>query len=148
MLCIFTHRKKLIKYGSISVIQVLSKSIYFCLARGVLLDNGVTFPCYTFKDSWTRNGLPYDSTIPPYLLPCLWDAQRWHCNARLKSNILCIIATHTTTHYQQRPSHKPSCNLWNSHIATTKFMKNLSPWKTTKHQPLVNSLIMYGWKHT
>ena len=41
--CVSTHGKKLIKFWSICVMQ-LRKSRFFCLARGVLLDNGVTSP--------------------------------------------------------------------------------------------------------
>ena len=39
----------------------------------------------------THNGLLHDNTIPPRLLPCVYNAQRCHCNARLKPNILCVI---------------------------------------------------------
>ena len=39
----------------------------------------------------THNELPHDNTVPTRLLLCTCGAQRCHCNAELKLDILCVI---------------------------------------------------------
>ena len=46
---------------------------------------------YILMNAGTYNELPQDNTIPTWLLPCTCGAQRCHCNAILKPDILCII---------------------------------------------------------
>jgi hypothetical protein len=46
---------------------------------------------YTLMNANTYNGLPQENTVPTWLLPCICDAQRCHCNAILKPDILCTI---------------------------------------------------------
>jgi hypothetical protein len=46
---------------------------------------------YILMNAGTYNELPQENTVPPWLLPCTCDTQRYHCNARLKPDIICIL---------------------------------------------------------
>ena len=46
---------------------------------------------YTLMNAGTHDELPQENPVPTWLLPCTCGAQRCHCNARCKPNILCII---------------------------------------------------------
>ena len=46
---------------------------------------------YTLMKADTYNGLPRENTVPTWLLPHTCGAQRCHCNAILKHDILCTI---------------------------------------------------------
>ena len=56
----------------------------------LLLSNKVSRH-YILMTTSTYNNLRQDNTIPTWLLPCTCGAQRYHCNARFKPNLLCII---------------------------------------------------------
>lgn len=57
----------------------------------ILIVSNTNSRYFTLMNTRTHNGLLHDNTIPPRLLPCVYNAQRCHCNARLKPNILCVI---------------------------------------------------------
>jgi hypothetical protein len=59
---------------------------------------------YTLMNAGTHNKIPQENTVPTWLLPCTCDTQRYHCNTRLKPNLLCIIG-HPYNHPHQKPPH-------------------------------------------
>ena len=58
--------------------------------RKLLLSNKISSH-YILMNASTYNRLRQDNIVPTWLLPCTCGAQRCHCNARFKPNILCII---------------------------------------------------------
>ena len=49
------------------------------------------------------NVLPQDNTTPTWILPCKCGLKIWHCNAKFKPNILCVIGYQ----YDQPPLRAP-----------------------------------------
>jgi hypothetical protein len=62
---------------------------------------------YILMNAWSHNEIPQENTYPTWLLLCTCDAQRCHCNARLKPDTLCIIG-HPYNHPHQKPLHRIS----------------------------------------
>ena len=77
---------------------------------------------YTLMNVGTHNDLPQENTVPPWLLSYICGTQRYHCNARLKPDILCIIG-HSYNHppripytrYHHGGKHRKVDNLWSLH---------------------------------
>ena len=74
--------------------------------RKLILSNRIA-KHYTLTNAGTHNEIPQENTVPPWLLPCTCDAQRCHCNARLKPDIMCIIG-HP---YNRPPPETPTPNI-------------------------------------
>ena len=103
------------------------------------------FRCYILMDARTFNDNPPENTIPPWLLPCTYGLQRYHCNARFKLDIICIKGLP----YQKNPPTISKNNLKIQFIEFTYCNDRFSPETITKeiekYQPLIDNNTNRGW---
>ena len=86
------------------------------------------------------NELPQENTISTWLFLCTCVAQRCHCNAKFKPDILCIIG-HPCNH----PSPKPPISKLTIQFIEFIYCNDRSvvealDKKTTKYQLLINNI--------
>ena len=93
----------------------------------------------------TYNGFPQENTVPTWLLPCTCGAQRCHCNARFKPDILCIIGHPYDDPPPQAPTPKITIQFIEFTYCNDKFTIETRERKTTKYQLLINNVIVRGW---
>jgi hypothetical protein len=93
----------------------------------------------------TYDANPLDNTVPPWLLPCVCQTTRCHCDARLKPDILCVRGVP----YNHEPSQQPSPDVIIQYIEFTYCNDRFSPdkvsSKTTKYDSFLNNIRARGW---
>ena len=91
------------------------------------------------------NDKPQENTVPSWLLPCTCNTQKYHCNARLKPDILCVKGL---------PYDAPPPNHIDSHLTiqfiefkygNDRFSQEAIDIKIEKYQPLINEIKTLGW---
>ena len=101
--------------------------------------------CYIRMNAGTFNENPPENTVPPWLLPCTCGLQRFHCNARLKPDIICVKGLP----YQANSPTTPENNLKIQFIEFTycndRFSSKTITCKTEKYQPLIDNITNKGW---
>lgn len=94
----------------------------------------------------TFNNNSPENTVPVWLLPCTCQTSRCSCNARFKPDILCVKGLP----YNIAASCGSNPELTIQFIEFTYCNDRFSPdtinRKLFKYQPLITSLIQYGWK--
>jgi hypothetical protein len=74
---------------------------------------------------------PPDNTVPPWLLPCVCQSPRCHCDARLKLDILCVRGVP----YKHEPPQQPSPNVIIQYIEFTYCNDRFSHDKLPPNKP-------------
>ena len=92
----------------------------------------------------TFNNNPQDNTIPTWLLPCTCEQQRCHCNARFKSNLLCIKELQHLNTAPLHPTDRVTIQLIEFTYTNDKFSHDTINSKIQKHQPLINDITQQG----
>ena len=93
----------------------------------------------------THNELPQENIVPPWLLPCTCDAQRCHCFAKLKLDILCVIGHPYNHPPQESPAPKLTIQFIEFTYCNDIFVAETLNRKTIKYQPLINNIKTKGW---
>ena len=112
--------------------------------RKLLISNKIT-RYYTLMNAGIYNDSPQENTVPTWLLPCTCDTQRCHCNARLKPDILCVIGHPYNTPPPETPTQELTIQYIEFTYCNDRFAAETLERKTTKYQPLINTLITRGW---
>ena len=103
------------------------------------------FKCYILMNAGIFNNNPPENTVPPWLLTCTCRNQRCHCNARFKSNLICIRGLP----YQANPPVGQNNNLTIQLIEFTycndRFSSETITAKIEKFQPLIENITNIGW---
>ena len=89
--------------------------------------------------------LPQENTLPTWLLPCTCDAQRCHCNATFKPDIFCIIGHPYNSPRSETPTTEITIQFIEFTYYNDIFIAQTRKRKTTKHQPLINNVVVRGW---
>ena len=102
--------------------------------------------CYTLMNVGTFNNNPQENIVPNWLLPCTCGTQRCHCNARFRSDILCVKGLP----YQNEPPTNIDQNFIIQFIEFTYCNDRFSPEtleaKANKYRPLLENITARGWK--
>ena len=84
-----------------ALIIIIRRNKVVLKIRELILSTKLSRRC-PHMNAGTHNELPQEHKVPTWLLPCTCGAQRYHCNAGLKLDILCVIG-HYTTIPRQKP---------------------------------------------
>ena len=100
---------------------------------------------YILMNARTFNDNPLENTVPLWLLPCTCGLQRCHCNARFKSDIICVKGLP----YQAKTPTIHENNLKIQFVEFTYCNDRFSPETITrkieKYQPLIDNITNRGW---
>ena len=100
---------------------------------------------YTLINARNYNKIPQENIVPTWLLLCTCGMQRYHCTAKFRQDILCVIG-HP---YNHPPLEALAPYLTIQFIEFTyrndRFATKTLARKTTKYQPLINNIISRGW---
>ena len=92
------------------------------------------------------NNNPQENTVPNWLLPCICNTQRCHCNAKFRPDILCVKGLP----YQNDPPVDIDPDLSIQFIEFTYcndwFSREAIEAKINKYKPLIDSIASKGWK--
>ena len=84
----------------------------------------------------THSELPQENMVPTWLLPCTCGAQRCHCSAKLKPDILCVIG---------HPAPELTIQIIKFTYCNDSFASEFLKRKTTKYHLLINNILTRGW---
>jgi hypothetical protein len=112
-----------------------------------LLISNTNCGCFTLINARKFNRKPQENIVPNWLLPCncRTHSNKCQCNARLRSNILCIRNLPNNS----KPPTRPQQNLTIQFIEFTYYNDRYSldkiQEKTAKYDNLINDIKAQGW---
>jgi hypothetical protein len=104
--------------------------------------------CYLLMNAGIYNNSLPDNTVPPWLLPCICNTPRCHCNAHFKPDLLCVRGIP----YQHPPPTTPTSSITIQFIEFT-FCNDHLPIdaisrKINKYASLIHDIQARGWQVT
>ena len=92
--------------------------------------------CYILMNACTFNDNPPEHMVPPWLLLYKCNLQRCHCNARFKSDIICVKGLPYQTNSPNIPENNFKIQFIEFTYCNDKFLLKTITRKTEKYQSL------------
>jgi hypothetical protein len=93
----------------------------------------------------TFHDTPPDNIVPPWLLPCSCGPHRCHCHACLKPDLLCVCGLAYNNPPPTQPNPAFIIQFIEFAFCNDRFSPDTIALKTTKYQPLLDSIHSHGW---
>ena len=101
---------------------------------------------FTLINAGNLNNQPPDHTVLGWLLACTCLQRKCQCQAKLRSDIMCIIGAPNQTQAPILPSPNHTIQFIEFTYCHDKFPEQALTHKHTKYNPLINTIQNKGWK--